>query len=193
MERNKESMRELFINSAIHVVYRDGLENATTALIAKGVELNEAYIYRCFKNKDDLLAQTFAFIDARFLKFVLDNFAVMQYDGEEYQAKCRALFNKCWDYIMGYPEHVIFYVRYYYSSLFQKFAYDDHMERYAVLIDKMAPACHPSAVVTTVLHHILDTLMGQARKQILHPEDPEQTKEDTFWLLYSVLKCGKGI
>lgn len=189
----KETMRESLMNSAIHIVYREGIENTTTALIAKEVKLNEAYIYRCFKNKDDLLAKTFDFIDSRFLQYVLEHFSIMELDGEEYQERCRALFDTCWEYIMQYPEHVIFYIRYYYSQYFQRLSYDSHMERYSVLIDKMRPACHPSAVVTTVLHHIFDTLLGQARKQILHPENPVQTQEDTFWLLFSVLKCGKGI
>ena len=60
-----------------------------------------------------------------------------------------------------------------------------------MLIEKMRPACPPDANVNTVLHHLFDTLLGQAKKQILHPKDEKHAENDTFYLLFSVIKGGK--
>lgn len=190
---NRDAMAQRLIECAVETVYEHGLEKTTTSRIARVADLNEAYIYRCFKDKDDLLAHTFAYADNMFLTHILENFPIMDFDGIDYEVRCRVLFKKSWDYIMAHPKWLIFYVRYYYSQSFQEHSYEEHMKRYEVLFDKIKPACHPKAEVKTVLHHILDTLLGQARKQIMHPQDEKQTEDDTFWLLFSVLKCGKGI
>lgn len=181
------------MQAAIDAVVEYGLENATARVIGKMSGVNEVYIYRYFANKDDMLAKTFGYLDELFLETILENFPVMNYDNIDYQYRCRMMFDKCWAYIMNRRQECIFYIRYYYSLLFQELSYDEHMKRYEVLIEKTKYDCHPAADVRTVLHHILDTMLGQARKQITHPKDPEAAKENAFWLVYSVLKCGKGI
>lgn len=40
-----QEMRQVFIDSAVRVVARDGLEKTTTKAIASEAKLNEAYIY----------------------------------------------------------------------------------------------------------------------------------------------------
>lgn len=54
-----QEMRQVFIDSAVRVVARDGLEKATTKAIAAEAGLNEAYIYKCFAGKDELLSEAF--------------------------------------------------------------------------------------------------------------------------------------
>lgn len=190
---NRDAMAQHLIECTVETVYTHGLEKTTTSRIARSANLNEAYIYRCFKDKDDLLAKTFAYVDNMFLHQLLENFPVMEFNGIDYELRCRILFKKCWDYIMLHTHWLIFYIRYYYSLSFQEFFYEEHMERFSVLIDLLKPACHPEANPVTVLHHLMDTLLGQARKQILHPQEPAQAEDDTFHLLFSVLKHGKGI
>lgn len=51
-----QEMRQVFIDSAVRVVARDGMEKTTTKAIASEAKLNEAYIYKCFSGKDDLLS-----------------------------------------------------------------------------------------------------------------------------------------
>lgn len=132
-------------------------------------------------------------IDESFLDFILENFTVMHYDSLDYDERCRELFSRCWNYIMENPEGLLFYVNYYYSPMFQRQSYEPHMKRFEVLYEKLKPACHPEAVVQTVLHHILSTILGQARNQILHPQDPVQAENDAFYLVLSVIKGGRGI
>ena len=92
---------------------------------------------------------------------------------------------------MANSERVMFYIQYYYSAAFQRYSYYDYMKRFDVLIEKMRPVCPPDANVNTVLHHLFDTLLGQAKKQILHPKDEKHAENDTFYLLFSVIKGGK--
>ena len=65
--KQKDNMRQTFIECAVRVVARDGLDKTTTKLIAKEAGLNEAYIYRCFKNKEDLLSEAFYMEDVSFI------------------------------------------------------------------------------------------------------------------------------
>lgn len=188
-----EEQKAALMTATVQAVVKHGVEKVTTRSIAAQCRVKEIYIYRYFENKEDLLAKTFAYADECFLNTIFDHLPVMNYASIDYQLRCRALFTKCWEYLLAHPDWLIFYICYYYSSSFQKYAYHAHMERYEVLIERMRPACHPQADVKTVLHHLLDTLLGQARKQITHPQPPEAAEENTFWLLFSVLKCGKGI
>ena len=49
-----QNIKQAFIDSAVRVVARDGMEKATTKAIAAEAKLNEAYIYKCFPSKDEL-------------------------------------------------------------------------------------------------------------------------------------------
>lgn len=187
--RQKQALME----ATVQAVVEDGVENLTTKAIGALSGVQEVYIYRYFVNKEDLVAKTFAVADEAFLHVITENFPLMQQKDQPFEARCHRLFQQCWDYILEHPTWLIFYIRYYYSQSFQKYAYEAHMKRYEVLIEKMRPVCHPAAEVKTVLHHILDTLLGQARKQILHPQPLEQATEDVFWLLFSVIQGGKQI
>lgn len=192
-EETHEQQKKALMEGTIQAVVDDGIVNATARTIGAISGVNEVYIYRYFKNKNDLLAKTFDYIDTELLNIILDNFSVIDYESIDYIDRCRLLFDKCWYFVMKNPKWSLFYIRYYYSTAFQDYSSEDHMRRYEVLIEKMKPACHRDANVETVLHHVLDTLLGQARKQIVYPQDEAQAKDDTFWLIYSVLKCGKGI
>ena len=72
MKRN-ENIRQAFIQSAIRVVARVGLDKTTTKAIAADAGLNEAYIYRCFEGKEDLLRAAFHMADVNFASIIRQN------------------------------------------------------------------------------------------------------------------------
>lgn len=188
-----DKQRLALMKATVQVAVDGGLTSITARKIGAISGVNEVYIYRYFSNKNDLISKTFEYIDESFLNFILENFYIMNSENENFKERCEKLFNLCWDFITEHSSWVIFYVRYYYSSVFQKFSYESHIRRYEVLIDKIRPVCRDDTDAATVLHHILDTLIGQARKQIMHPQEPQSARENAFGLVYSVLKCGKGI
>ena len=187
-DKNTMLRREL-TEGTIETVAALGLENTTTNAICKTCGVNVAYIYRFFSDKEDLIAKSFADADRRFLEVILDNYTVLNYESIDYESRCRVLFMKCWDHLMQHPEELIFYVRYYYSASFQKYSSGEHMERYAVLLEKMKTAFPKTTDVRTVMRHILDTLLGEAIKQINEPKaDSSIAATVSFRLIFSVVK-----
>lgn len=187
-DKNLTLKREL-IEGTIDTVATLGLENTTTNAICTTCNINVAYIYRFFADKEDLIAKAFGFVDEQFLRQILDNYTVLNYESIDYESRCRVLFKKCWDYLMAHPKDITFYTRYYYSVSFQKYAYTEHMKRYVELFEKMKTAFPESTDIRLILHHILDTLLGQATKQIENPtDDSDIAATKTFFLIFSVIK-----
>ena len=62
------------INSTISVIANEGLDRTTTKAIVHGTSINEAYIYRYFSDKEDLLAKTFAELDEDFQESLIAQF-----------------------------------------------------------------------------------------------------------------------
>ena len=181
--------KEKLIEATVQIIAEHGLENLRTAEICKIAGVNVAYLYDLFENKDDLIAQAFAASDERFLKTILDNFPVLHYQSIDYEMRCRVLFMRCWEHIINRRRYTVFYVRYYYSSSFQKYSYAEHMQRYAGLIEKMKPAFPETANVKAILHHILDALLGMAMKQINDPQESDEAAAETnFGIIFSVVK-----
>ena len=187
-DKNLTLQREL-IEGTIETVAALGLENTTTNAICKTCSINVAYIYRFFADKEDLIAKAFGFVDEQFLRQILDNYTVLNYESIDYESRCRVLFKKCWDYLITHPENTAFFIHYYYSVSFTKYAYDEHIKRYVGLFEKMKTAFPESTDVRLVLHHILDTLLREATKQISNPtEDSDIAATKTFFLIFSVIK-----
>ncbi len=186
--KNLTLQREL-IDGAVRTIADIGLENTTTNAICKTCGVNVAYIYRFFADKEDLIAKAFAAVDEEFLSVILKSFTVLHYESIDYESRCRVLFMKCWDFLMERPQELIFYVRYYYSSSFVKYSNADHIRRFSALFEKMKTAFPETVDVKMVMHHILDTLLGEARKQINDPkEDNGIAGAKSFQLIFSVVK-----
>ena len=59
----QDELRRRLIDGTIHVIAQDGLDKATTKQIGIETSINQAYIYRCFENKEDMLKKTFEELD----------------------------------------------------------------------------------------------------------------------------------
>ena len=77
----QESMKQAFMECAVRVVARDGMEKATTKAIAAEAKLNEAYIYKCFSNKDELLSAALHMEDVRLANLLQKNASCYAYAG----------------------------------------------------------------------------------------------------------------
>lgn len=188
-----QRQRQALIEGTVKSVVQYGMRDTSARTIGALSGVNEVYIYHYFENMDDLISKTFDMADDGFLSVILESFPVMSYETLGFDKRCRELFHSCWQYIMDHKDWLLFYINYYYSAMFQRLSYEKHMKRYEIMLEKLKPACHPNAVVQTVLHHILDTLLNQARNQIMHPQDEAQAENDAFHLVLSVVKGGRGI
>ena len=57
------NVRNRLIDNTIMVIAANGLDKTTTKAIVKGTDINEAYIYSHFSDKEDLLAKVFETLD----------------------------------------------------------------------------------------------------------------------------------
>jgi hypothetical protein len=62
-EMKQDELRRRLIDGTIHVIAQDGLDKATTKQIGIETSINQAYIYRCFEDKEDMLKKTFEELD----------------------------------------------------------------------------------------------------------------------------------
>ena len=145
-------MRQSFIDSAIRIVARDGMEKTTTKAIAAEAKLNEAYIYKCFSGKDELLSAALHMEDENFANLLQKTLPVMHMQGFSWKERAYILWKKSWDFILKEPADCIFYIRYYYSASCRIHAYETHLACFKPLIEKASKSFKPATNMDMLLH-----------------------------------------
>ncbi|MFR8287003.1 MAG: TetR/AcrR family transcriptional regulator [Christensenellaceae bacterium] len=111
----QREIQQTFIRSAIRVIAQKGLVKATTKAIAADAGLNEAYIYKCFKGKDELLAEALHDRDEGLAVFLRREFPNVLAETSPWRDRCFHLWEKTWKFILDKRDDCIFYLRYYSS------------------------------------------------------------------------------
>lgn len=184
--KKAEHMKQVFIESAIHVAARDGLDKTTTKAIAADAGLNEAYIYRCFESKEDLLRAAFHMEDINFSHFLRQNLSIMHNKKIPWKDRAFRLWSASWRFILENKDDCLFYLRYYYSANCRKFAYEEHLICFKELIATTKKAFKPEANVDMLIHQIFDTMLSFAAR-VLGGEMPDDdtTTQWAFEQIYS--------
>ena len=179
-------IRQIFIESAVRVVAREGLAKATTKAIAAEAKLNEAYIYKCFASKDELLSAAFRQEDEGFARLLHEALPVMRLPGFTWKERAFLLWRKSWLFVLQNEDDGRFYLRYYYSADCRKYAYEDHLQCFRVLIDRVKPSFLPETDVNMLVHQIFDTMLAFAAR-VIDGEMPndEATTQRTFEQIYA--------
>ncbi len=174
------------IDGTIHVIAREGLEKASTKLIGRATSINEAYIYRCFKDKEDMYAKTFAFLDEELVAKAKQHVSVMYLEEMDREKRCRVFFTAAWRFILGNPNKCLTYIRYYYSSYFAKYSAEEHRKRFEPFIDRIKIAFRDEANVWMIMNHALTTMLTFAVRVFdgSVPND-EDTEEHVYRLVYA--------
>lgn len=159
-----QSMREKLIETTIAVIAKEGLDKTTTKAIAAGTGINEAYIYRNFSNKDELLSKAFDNLDAELLGQLMRYVYLMKGVKSDMELRCRSYFSEIWGFLLKNREHCLAFVRYYYSPYLTKYSIESHKQRYAPLVERFAPAFKDEADVWMILNHILNVMLDFAVK-----------------------------
>lgn len=185
----QDAIRYSLIDGTIHVIARDGLDKATTKQIGKETQLNEVYIYRNFKDKEDLFAKTFDLLDEELLTKVMQHFEIMFVQELDFITRCRLFFFSVWKFVISGRDKCLTYVRYFYSPYFIKNSADTHKKRFAPLVKEFRPAFKEEANVWMILNHMLNVLLDFAVK--VHsgqmPEDDDYA-EHIFRVIYASVK-----
>ena len=179
-------MRQVFIDSAVRVVARDGIEKTTTKAVAAEAELNEAYIYKCFSGKDELLSAALHMEDVRFAELLQKTLPVMHMPGFSWKERAYILWKKSWDLILAVPADCIFYIRYYYSASCRAHAYEMHLACFQPLIEKASKSFKPGTNMDMLIHQIFSTMLFFASRVLSGElENNEETTRWAFEQIYS--------
>ena len=160
----QDEIRCRLIDSTIHIIAQEGLDKATTKQIGKHAGINEAYIYRCFADKEDMFARAFDKLDDELLTAAMKHIDVMYNQDMEYEARCRSYFDIIWKLLLEDRDECFAFVRYYYSQYFVIHSAEAHERRYIPLVNKFKDAFKDEADVWMILNHILNVMIDFAIK-----------------------------
>ena len=164
------------IDRTIIVIAENGLDKTTTKAIVKGTDINEAYIYRYFSDKEDLLSHVFDTLDEELVAKVMQHLPVMYMRELEYELRCRVFFEAVWKFLLGNKEKCLAFVRYYYPPYFTKYSAESHKRRYVPVVEKFKEAFKDEADVWMILNHILNVMLDFAVKA----HNGQMPKEDNY-------------
>ena len=184
-----ETFRQSLIDGTIRVIARDGLDKATTKQISAETSINEAYIYRCFKDKEDMFAKTFASLDDELLEVTTKHVGILYKQNMDFELRCRYYFFAVWECLLGDRDGCLAYMQYFYSPYFYRYSAAGHKVRFMPLVEKFRPAFKDEADVWMILNHILNVLLDFAIKvhNNLMPDNDDYS-EHVFRVLYVSVK-----
>ena len=184
-----QDMREKLIARTITVIATEGLDKTTTKAITTGTGINEAYIYRHFSDKKDLLSKAFDKLDEELVAKVMQHLPVMYMQELEYELRCRVFFEAVWKFLLGNKEKCLAFVQYYYSLYFTKYSAESHKRRYIPIVEKFKDAFKDEADVWMILNHILNVMLDFAVK-VHNGQMPneENYSEHVFRVIYASVK-----
>lgn len=182
----QEEICQHLIDSTIHVIANEGLHKATTKAISLHSGINETNIYRFFTDKDDLIAKAFASLDCELVSKAMLHIQIMHMNKIDFQARCQLFFTAIWEFLLSNREKTITFVRYYYSTYFEKYSLKEHRQRYQPIIDEFDTALTPESNTWMILNHVLSVMFDFAIK-IFNNElkNNEETAKHVFLLVYS--------
>lgn len=185
----QDEIRKKLIDGTIRVIARDGLDRASTKQIGLATATNEAYIYRCFKGKEDMFANAFAALDEELLSKTLQHVNIMYQADIDFVQRCRRYFFAVWDFLLGNRDKCLTYMQYFYSPYFTKHSAKDHKKRFLPLVERFGAAFIDEADVWMILNHILDVMLSFAVKVHNGQMPPNDNyPEHVFRVTYAAIK-----
>lgn len=185
----QDELRQRLIDGTIHVIATNGLDKASTKQIGITTSINEAYIYRCFADKEDLFAKTFDFLDEDLFATTMKYIDVMYMTSLEYELRCRFYFSAVWECLLEDRDQYLAYVQYFYSPYFMKYSSENHKKRFKPLVEKFKDAFKEEANVWMILNHILNVMLDFAVK-VHNDQMPKSDNyaEHVFRVIYASVK-----
>ncbi|MBR3838962.1 MAG: TetR/AcrR family transcriptional regulator [Clostridia bacterium] len=171
-----QNVRNRLIENTIRIIAENGFDKTTTKAIVSGTDINEAYIYRDFSDKEDLFVKVFDQLDEELIAKLMQHLPVMYMSELEFEVRCRVFFTAVWKFLLGNKEKCLAFVQYYYSPYFNKYSADRHKQRYRPLVEKFSEAFIDEADVWMILNHILNVMLDFAVK--VHND--HMSKEDSY-------------
>ena len=183
------NLRERLIARTVKVIASEGLDKTTTKAIVTGTGINEAYIYRTFSHKEDLLSKTFDRLDEELCLCVIKCIENVDLRSCNIEEECKEFFMGLWEFLLGNREKCLAFIRYYYSPYFTKYSATDHKVRYAPVINASKKLFRAEANVWMIICHVLNVMLDFAIKVFDGViENNRDTEEHVFFLIYNSIR-----
>ena len=136
-----EDKRTALLQSTVRAVAKHGMRDVSTRSISGDAGVNDAYIYRYFRDKEDMLAQAYALEHSAFMnRFLAQAKALHEIPlGLSFEEQLTMDFRCAWRYLIDNPDVCRFFVYYYHSPNFKKYAYEGHRRQVDCLAEQMLP------------------------------------------------------
>lgn len=155
----EQELRDALIHYTEYIVANEGMHRATTKNIAEKAGINEAYIYRTFKDKDDLVKSAFDENDIRLRDKVMENLHFLDEKDRAFEDRLRALLTPCLDLMLANKDHCLFYLRYYFSEKYLQLAKDDHDECFRPVYAALAPYFNSKENYAFVVNFVFESML----------------------------------
>lgn len=129
------------LTSTVRAVARYGMKDVSTRSISGDAGVNDAYIYRYFQDKEDLLKQAYLLENGKFMHLILRRIDEIreQADTLSLPERFRLIFHTAWRYLIDTPDVCRFFMYYYHSPNFEKYAQEAYREQLDTLAEKVLP------------------------------------------------------
>jgi len=185
-------MRNNLIEGTIRGVAKYGMERLTTRIIASEVNLNEAYIYRYFIDRDDLIRKAFLHSDDHFFSTVSRLYAEIMNDiSISYRERVLKFLAATWDYMTEDFDYTLFYLRFYSSTFMTQDVIEEH-NKICVSYPAMDPKRFRKDLnVDLFMHFMFKGALSfiQENAYGIREDTPEKRKEIMEFLADMILKA----
>ncbi len=137
-----KATKELFLEKTIEVVARVGMENLRTKMVADAAGFSEATMFRFFRDKDEMLCETFLEVDRRVSEVFLACFKPEKFENTTCKEALFEIWKKIFSYLLENPNETLYLIRFRYSALYsseirsKRKAYDGSLNKaYEYLTD----------------------------------------------------------
>ena len=192
--RYEAEIKELLIENAIHLIAEGGFEKATTKELTHcggqlpDFKMNEVYIYRFFKSKENLYEAAFVRLDTELFDAFKRGVEIVGGFEDDKKEKLSRFFSLAWRFLLGNEERCRCYVRYYYSIYFKGHSREAHGKLFGRIVSEMTPIFKDEADVEAILHSVFTAMFDFAiRVYNGELEDNEINRPHIFNVLYGMM------
>ena len=192
--RYEAEIKELLIENAIHLIAEGGFEKATTKELTHSggqlpdFKMNEVYIYRFFKSKENLYEAAFVRLDTELFYAFKRGVEIIGGFENDRKEKLGKFFSMAWQFVLGNEERCRCYVRYYYSIYFKGHSLEAHRKLFEGMVNEMAPIFKEGASIEAILHSVFTAMFDFAiRVYNGELEDSDINRPHIFNVLYCMM------
>ena len=193
---SKQELKDKLQRSALHLVATEGIERLSTRRLSAGCGLSDPYIYQCYSDIPELLADTFLRVDcevAELMRTVIGTQFIAPAKPVKLADVCRLLWGAYWRYLMEDPERTVFYWRYYQSGYYNRDILAVREKNFQVFTDfivntgktlGLSDDAQRLAIVTMLID---DTVSAAVRIHLGYIQKDAVSEDDIFYSAFSLL------